>query len=110
MMPLLTLCCPHCAAETLYNTVLSSQTVRHLILLAAQAAADHVGLQLGPSAELHRLVIPGQSGLPLPVHHQHELDHRLTRDVQTSRSQVPRSLVRLHYGNRQTFWFLFCFC
>lgn len=75
----------------------SSQTVRHLILLAAQAAADHVGLQLGPPAQLHRLVISGQSGLPLPVHHQHKLDHRLLRDIRTSWSQVLLSLIRRHY-------------
>lgn len=49
----------------------------HLLLRAAQAAADDVGLQLGPPTELHRVVVPGQPGLALPVHHQHEPDHCL---------------------------------
>lgn len=49
--------------------------VHYLLSPAAQAAAHHVSLQLGPPAELHWLVVPGQSGLTLPVHHQHKLDH-----------------------------------
>lgn len=53
----------------------------HLLLRATQAAADHVGLQLGSPTELHRVVVPGQPGLPLPVYHQHEPDHSLPSDT-----------------------------
>lgn len=50
-------------------------TQPYLVLLAAQATADGVGLQGRSPAQLHRLVVPGQSGLTLLVHHQHKPDH-----------------------------------
>lgn len=57
--------------------------IHHLVFPAAQAAAHHVRLQLGPPAELHLLlVVPGQSGLTLAVYHQHKLDH-LCRNKET---------------------------
>lgn len=70
------------------DTVYASLSVRHLVLPAAQAAADHVGLQLRPPAQLHGLVIPGQSGLTLPIHHQHKLYHPLIRHTDDTVTRV----------------------
>ena len=54
----------------------------HLQLRARQALADDLGLERGPLVDGHPLIVVGQAGLALLVHHQDELDHLMTVPVE----------------------------
>lgn len=67
-----------------------------LVLLSGQAAADHICLQCRPAAQVHRLVIPGQPGLTLPVHHQHKGYHGPPWPTHTHRGSFKSTEMWLH--------------
>jgi hypothetical protein len=54
-----------------------THSLTHLELVAAQAAADDLGLERHSLLHAVPLEVAGQPRLPLLVHHQHELDHRV---------------------------------